>query len=169
MRKSTKTATYLKEMIHYPDLSEQYASRATFSTDAWEQARIRLTQLLRPHHIQHLVTYYASIRRITVNLADMNASTKAKTREQKAKAVNIRKKRRVLLSSQATYVAWLEGKKSGAWERSTSEPCQTTLKPRKRKPKRPPAMIRQKTTAKIPTRKQLAQHSRGIETNPRSR
>ncbi|HZY65211.1 MAG: hypothetical protein M3N10_05440 [Actinomycetota bacterium] len=45
-----------------------------------------------------------------MNLADMNASTKAKTREQKAKAVNIRKKRRVLLSSQATYVAWLEGK-----------------------------------------------------------
>jgi DNA-binding transcriptional MerR regulator len=99
----------LKLMITDPDLAEQYPSRrVSLSTNAWEQHSARLAQLLRREHIRSLVAHYASISRIKAALEDRNATIKAKTREQKAKAADIRKKRYVLLSSLAN-LAWLEG------------------------------------------------------------
>lgn len=99
----------LKLMITDPDLAEQYPSqRAPLSTDAWEQSRARLTQLLRPDHVNTLVAHYAAIRRIMATLGDRDVSTKGKNRNAKQKVVLIRDKRRALLSSLAN-LAWSEG------------------------------------------------------------
>lgn len=100
----------LKEMITDPDLAEQYPSRrAALSANAWQQSRARLAQLLRPDHIKSLVAHYASISRIMATLGDRNVPTKGRSKEDKVKAANVRKKRYVLLSSLAN-LAWLEGK-----------------------------------------------------------
>ena len=92
----------LEGMIEYPGLADQYPSRATLITDAWDQAQGRLAQLLPSAHITLLVRHYATVRRIRVVLKDPETPTSTrKGKDMRVKLEGVKKKRLVLLSALA--------------------------------------------------------------------
>lgn len=92
----------LEGMIDYPELADQYPSRAAVVTDAWDQAQGRLAQLLPSDHITLLVRHYASVRRIRAVLEDPERPTaQRKGKDMRVRLENVKKKRLVLLSSLA--------------------------------------------------------------------